>query len=73
MSRVHCCYTIDEEDVLMKMKRIRFTGLIAALVFASAILGSVDHLHAAEAASKHKFAIILPGPIEDADYNFRSL
>ena len=55
----------------MKMKRIRFTGLIAALVFASAILGSVDHLHAAEAASKHKFAIILPGPIEDADYNFR--
>ena len=23
------------------------------------------------AAKTHKFAIILPGPIEDADYNFR--
>ncbi len=39
---------------------------VAGLFLAAALQGEP-----AEAAQQHKFAIIMPGPVEDADFNFR--
>lgn len=49
------------------------TRLTRRLFFAAAALIALALIApgAALAAKAHKFAIILPGPIEDADYNFR--
>lgn len=52
------------------MQQIICTMLITLVALANPILGLVNDLQAAD-VSKHKFAIILPGPVEDADYNFR--
>ena len=48
------------------LRRHFIIGTAVALLFGFAVAPSL-----VDAANKHKFAIILPGPIEDADYNFR--
>ena len=48
-----------------KWTRRLFFAAAALVALALAVPGQ------ALAAKAHKFAVILPGPIEDADYNFR--
>jgi basic membrane protein A len=60
------CFLIKEECE-MKTKWTRRLFFAAALAALSLVVAPGQAL----AAKAHKFAIIVPGPIEDADYNFR--
>ncbi len=52
------------------MKRAFVRAFVVLAAVAGLVLGLGPNPTPAEAAAKHKFALILPGPVEDSDYNY---